>query len=333
MIANFFSFGHLSSQTIAHWDFNEGSGSVLNDVSSNDHHGTINNADWGSGYLCFNGSNSEVNVPYDPAFSGLSQLTVQTRFKVTSLPAPGDYGRIVAVYDHFNGFNSSTEQAFNLAIYQYPNNTTYLGFTARMDASAAYNGQAAIYVYDSFPLNVWLDVTGIFDNGSIYLYVNGELLSEENPNPGASLNTASTPLTIGYSIGTNNDNDPLNTHFEGCIDDIQIFNGIILPNPTSIIEKQNESQNIVLSQNYPNPFKTSTTIDYEILYSGYIGIKIFNLIGKEVTTVIQKYHSVGKYSVLWDGNDLNGISQPNGIYFYALIEDNNIIAAKSMIKF
>lgn len=220
--------GGGTENLIAHWNFNEQSGSVLNDVSGNGHTGTISGVTWGNGNLCFDGQNSEVEVPYSSDFSGMNKLTVEAKFKVTSLPAVNDYSRIIAVWDHFNGFNSGTQQAFALSIKQ-TNNGTMLSFAVRTGSSTSYDGTGVNYTFENFSLNEWIDIVAIADNGHYFLYRNGTLLNDNNMYSNAIVKAAVTPLTIGYSIGTNNENDNVNTHFEGCIDDIKLWNVVKHP--------------------------------------------------------------------------------------------------------
>ncbi len=68
-----------------------------------------------------------------------------------------------------------------------------------------------------------------------------------------------------------------------------------------------------LEQNYPNPFNPSTTIKYSVPVSGNVSIKVYNSIGVEVMTVVNKNHVAGNYV---ENVDLSGLS--SGIYFYTL---------------
>jgi len=68
-----------------------------------------------------------------------------------------------------------------------------------------------------------------------------------------------------------------------------------------------------LEQNYPNPFNPSTTISFSLPCSGFASLKIFDLLGKEVTTLVLKNFDAGDYSFKWDAS-----SQPSGVYFYQL---------------
>jgi len=70
-----------------------------------------------------------------------------------------------------------------------------------------------------------------------------------------------------------------------------------------------------LSQNYPNPFNPSTKINYEIKSSGFVSLKVFDLLGKEVATLVNEKQNAGSYVVDFNSTEFN---LPSGIYFYTL---------------
>ncbi len=71
--------------------------------------------------------------------------------------------------------------------------------------------------------------------------------------------------------------------------------------------------NYMLSQNYPNPFNPVTKINFAIPKSGFVTIKIYDLLGKEVRTLVNETKNAGSYSV-----DFNGSELSSGIYFYKI---------------
>lgn len=73
------------------------------------------------------------------------------------------------------------------------------------------------------------------------------------------------------------------------------------------------NKDFILYQNYPNPFNSSTTIKFSVPENSYITLKIYNLLGKEVSTLISNNYSKGNYLTIWETT-----GQPTGIYYYRI---------------
>ena len=73
-----------------------------------------------------------------------------------------------------------------------------------------------------------------------------------------------------------------------------------------------------LQQNFPNPFNPSTTINYDLQENTRVVLKIYNLIGHEIRTLVHEQQSAGFKSVVWDGKDNHGQIVTTGIYVYQL---------------
>jgi hypothetical protein len=84
-----------------------------------------------------------------------------------------------------------------------------------------------------------------------------------------------------------------------------------------------------LNQNYPNPFNPITTISFNLKQSGFVSLKVFDLMGKEVATLVNGYQESGVRQAIWSGKDGNGNAMPSGIYFYRL-EVNGLVLTKKM---
>jgi hypothetical protein len=81
-----------------------------------------------------------------------------------------------------------------------------------------------------------------------------------------------------------------------------------------------------LSQNYPNPFNPTTTIGYELKAQSWVTLKVYNMLGQEVATVIERaLIGAGKYTALFEADEL-----PAGLYIYRLTA-NNFVATKKML--
>jgi hypothetical protein len=85
-------------------------------------------------------------------------------------------------------------------------------------------------------------------------------------------------------------------------------------------------KNYVLTQNYPNPFNPQTTIEFDLVNNSFVTLKVFDMIGREVATLVNQYMKTGNYKF-----DFNaGAELPTGIYIYRL-EADGIALTKKMI--
>ena len=75
-----------------------------------------------------------------------------------------------------------------------------------------------------------------------------------------------------------------------------------------------------MAQNHPNPFNPSTTISYNIEESGHVSLKIYDVMGRLVKTLVDnQYVTAGHgdgYRVIWNGRDNNGQKASAGIYYF-----------------
>jgi len=88
---------------------------------------------------------------------------------------------------------------------------------------------------------------------------------------------------------------------------------VILESPMSGLPKE-----WTLHQNYPNPFNTSTEIRYHTPQAGHVSLKIFNLLGQEVRTLVDIVQRAGEYEVIWEGRDNEDREVASGLYFCRL---------------
>ncbi|HMN17995.1 MAG TPA: T9SS type A sorting domain-containing protein [Ignavibacteriaceae bacterium] len=68
-----------------------------------------------------------------------------------------------------------------------------------------------------------------------------------------------------------------------------------------------------LNQNFPNPFNPATSIQYAIANKQFVRLKVYDILGKEITTLVNENKEAGNYSV-----DFNAAELPSGVYIYQL---------------
>ena len=98
---------------------------------------------------------------------------------------------------------------------------------------------------------------------------------------------------------------------------------IILRGPTDVDDSRSGLPvDFFLDQNCPNPFNPQTTISYGLLRSSEVRIEVYNILGRNIRTLVSGQQPAGRHSVVWDGRDENGEEVSSGIYFYRLVGDD-----------
>jgi hypothetical protein len=118
---------------------------------------------------------------------------------------------------------------------------------------------------------------------------------------------------------------------------LNIYTTKRLPTPPAGIlldaEENNDEdifiQDFSLMQNYPNPFNPSTNIKFNVAESGIVTLKVYDLLGKEVVTLMNEYKPSGKYEVTFNSRG-DGTSLSSGVYFYQL-KINSFVDTRKMI--
>jgi hypothetical protein len=80
-----------------------------------------------------------------------------------------------------------------------------------------------------------------------------------------------------------------------------------------------------LNQNYPNPFNPTTQIEYSVPFRGQVSLKVFNLLGQIVMSLVDGVQEAGNYSAEFNGTDLR-----SGVYFYRL-EAGDVSLTKKLV--
>ncbi len=83
--------------------------------------------------------------------------------------------------------------------------------------------------------------------------------------------------------------------------------------PASVVEENNQVKDFKVFQNYPNPFNPSTTISFAIPQRSNVNVKVYNITGKEVASLVNEVKEPGQYSVSFNAGKLS-----SGVYFYKI---------------
>jgi len=135
---------------------------------------------------------------------------------------------------------------------------------------------------------------------------------------------------IGFVAGAGNSNSPKNysftdnpsggTSFSYRLKQIDVSGSFQYYDPVTVnLTLSKEPQ---LLQNSPNPFNPSTTIKFYIPNTSDVSIKIYDMLGREVTTLINEQATAGYHIIFWNGKDSRGENVASGVYLYRLTAGN-----------
>jgi prepilin-type N-terminal cleavage/methylation domain-containing protein len=202
----------LGAYAVGIWNFDEGSGSVAEDMSGWENHGTIYGATYvtdtpsGTGYaLSFNGSGNYVDAGNDASFNITDRITLEAWVK----PNFTSGNRQVIAKAYWTGGEGAINSSYQLRIDngQYPQ--LYLSFNSTSETNVTYQNSFAVAHGN------WYHIVGTYDGAKAYLYVNGSLIVERDRT--GSINVSATNVNIGRKY-------PSTDSFIGFIDDARIYN-------------------------------------------------------------------------------------------------------------
>jgi hypothetical protein len=99
---------------------------------------------------------------------------------------------------------------------------------------------------------------------------------------------------------------------------LDTFTVVLRKTFVGVDEESGIPKSFALSQNYPNPFNPTTTIRFALPTTASVTLRVYDLLGREVTTLVQDNRPAGYYNVVWSGKDNNGLSLASGVYFFRL---------------
>ncbi|HEX2925202.1 MAG TPA: T9SS type A sorting domain-containing protein, partial [Ruminiclostridium sp.] len=119
--------------------------------------------------------------------------------------------------------------------------------------------------------------------------------------------------------------DRNNNKWIGTEGGITIFNENGITTDVNDLARKTGPDNYILMQNYPNPFNPATTISYSIPKGSFIELKVFDMLGREASTLVSKEQGAGEYKVQFDASSL-----PSGMYIYS-IQAGEFRASKKLL--
>ena len=97
---------------------------------------------------------------------------------------------------------------------------------------------------------------------------------------------------------------------------------------TAVEENPGIPGDLLLDQNYPNPFNPSTAISYQLTAASDVTLKVFDLLGREIVTLVNGTAAAGRYTVVWNAQNGNGETVSSGVYMCRLTAGNSVLTRR-----
>jgi len=136
-------------------------------------------------------------------------------------------------------------------------------------------------------------------------------------------------ISIDLSSYSNSSNVVLGWQYVGNDGDLAGIDNIKITYGTVDIKADNLTQipsDFSLSQNYPNPFNPTTVISYQIPEKSFVNLKVYDILGNEVMTLVNGQKQAGSYQINFDASNLS-----SGVYIYQIIADNFVKSKKMLL--
>ncbi len=202
----------------------------------------------------------------------------------------------------------------------YTGSASHPGFTI----SQKYSSLKGYYKFNSSGGDSFIAEIGVFKNGNA---IGGG---------SAALGAASsyTPFTVAIQYSGNDVPDSCQISFTISAPDSSNYthigskmfvDNLSFGSVTGIAESNSRPKQFDLYQNYPNPFNPSTTIRYQVAKESFVTLRIYDQLGREVTTLVNKSQRPGIYNVNFDASEI-----ASGVYYCRIIA-NNFTSVKKML--
>jgi hypothetical protein len=284
----------LSDGLVAYWNLDENSGSVANDLSGNNHTGTVSGAQWAPGMynsgLDFGGGTDHVdvgNIDVVAGGTGNDGLTLAFWFQANSFGVSD--ARLISKS------TSANEQDHYWMVSTISDNGTKL----RMRLKAGGTTTTLIAGSGNLTAGEWYHAVATYDGSNMRLYL-------EKQEVGSVAKTGTIDVSSSVSVWLGNNPGTSNQGFDGLMDDIRIYDRALTPAEITILYDNGGSTGTetlpgrVLAFNaYPNPFRPAVTITLPGQGSG-ARVSIYTVNGK----CVRQYRDIKAGKVVWNAGGL-----------------------------
>jgi len=296
-----------------------------NDASGHGHNGTVNNARLVSDRFghpnnaySFNGTTSSIVVPNDTGLNFQNSISVNFWMKV---------GAFYPTREQYPISHGNWQSRWKFSITPITNT---LRWTVKNTKEQVEDLDSETHlVVDSL-----YNVTGVYSGSDFEIYLNGQL--DAFTSFSGLINDTTCDLTIGQDLPHDNQ-----YNFNGILDDIRIYDYALsvqeiaslygVSTAVTVTNDPGSLRSFVLYQNYPNPFNPTTAISYQLAATSSVTLGVYDVLGREVKTLVHGVGQPGVYSVQWDGTNERGDAASSGIYLYQLRTGNFVMTKKMLL--
>ena len=186
-----------------------------------------------------------------------------------------------------------------------------------------------------------IHVVWTFEEGEENVYFDGELLAS---NDARGPDISNWDSTYKFIIGVEDNNTDTRRQYEGEVYMVAIYDWALSDEEVkanydagNVVTSVGENRDVVsspeaftLDQNYPNPFNPETSIPFTVHKKSRLSLKIYDMMGQEIVTLVNTEYQPGSFNVRWNGNDNLGNKVSSGIYVYRL-EAEGIVKSNKML--
>ena len=265
--------------------------------------------------LTTDGGNTWQSSPNLPAANNIHQA-VHNSFQV-SMPNIYWGTSFTSIFRSADGgitFNEYETTGAGIYIFSLFINSTGTGMAAGTSMSRSTDGGIT---FQSHSVPGWGNINGIENSGNNFWFIRGEKIFHSTDDGISWTDEYTAPLTLTHLDFPDNLNGCQMGWAVGYGGTIHKMTG---SGVTSVDNQSEMPATYALKQNYPNPFNPVTSIEYVVGSIAFVSLKVYDVLGNEVATLVNEEKSAGSYEVEFNTSSHSGNVRnlPSGLYFYTL---------------